>query len=59
MNDEILYVFTCTDRVHDGRTFVQRDLIVSADGADGTAVRGAQYGAVGRSWALATHRVVG
>ena len=51
-------MFTCADRVLDGRALVESDLVVAADGADGTAVSGAQHRTVGGSRTLAAHRVV-
>lgn len=52
------HVFICADSVLDGRALVERDLIVAADGANRTAVSGAENGAVRRRGAFAADRVV-
>lgn len=49
---------TGADRVLDGGALVERDLVIPANGADGTAGGRAQDGRVGGGRALPAHRVV-
>ena len=49
---------TCADGVLDGRTLVESDLVIAADGADGTSQRRAQNGRKRSGRTLAANRVL-